>query len=67
MFKARLELTLGQNTLFRFMYFYMAVCFETLDKKTSVDPEKILGKLIQLYEQAVRKFDLKIYVNPGLS
>ena len=58
---------LNINTLFQFMYFHMAVWFETLDKKTCVDPEKILGKLIQLYEQAVGKFDLKIYVNPGLS
>ena len=26
------------------MYFYMAVCYKTLDKKTSVDPEKISGE-----------------------
>ena len=32
------------NTLFWFMYFYMAVCFKNFDKKTSVDPEKIPGK-----------------------
>ena len=40
-----LILRLNINTLFLFMYFYMAVCFKTLDKtKTSVDPEKISGE-----------------------
>ena len=27
------------------MYFYMAVCFETLDKKTSVDPKDFWANL----------------------
>ena len=49
------------------MYFYIAVCFKTLDKKTSVDPEKISGKPYSIYKQTVGKFDLKICVNPGLS
>ena len=40
---------LNINTLIWFMYFYMAVCFKTLDKKTSVEPEKI--SRIQLYVQ----------------
>ena len=47
----------------------MAVCFncKTLDKKTSVDPEKISEKAYPRYEQAVKKFQLKIWFNPGLS
>ena len=49
------------------MYFYMVVCFKTLDKNTSVDQENISAKRIQFYEQTIGKFDLKICVNPGLS
>ena len=32
---------LNINTLIWFMYFYMAISFKTLDKKTSLDQEKI--------------------------
>ena len=48
------------------MYFYMAVCLKTLDKKTSIDAEKISGETCST-EQTVRKLDLMICVNPGLS
>ena len=58
---------LNINTLFWFVYFYMAMCVKTLDKKTTVDHKRFLGKHIQVFERAVGKFDLKIYVNPGLS
>ena len=59
---------LNINTLFWFMSFYIAVCFKTFDRKTSVYPGENSGKTYtQLYEQAVGKFDLKIWFNPGLS
>ena len=36
---------LNINTLIWFMYFYMAISFKTLDKKTSLDQEKINVKM----------------------
>ena len=41
--------------------------FKTLENKTSIDPENISGKYIRLYKQAVGNFEMKTYVNPGLS
>ena len=35
---------LNINALIWFIYFCMAVCFKTLNKKTSVDPRNLLGK-----------------------
>ena len=35
---------LNFNLLFLFMYFCMMIFFETLENKTSIEPEKISGK-----------------------
>jgi hypothetical protein len=39
---------LNFNLLFLFMYFCMIIRFKTLENKTSIEPEKISGKHIQL-------------------